>query len=58
MKASVFSVNAFSLVMPVLAHQLLLGDLPEIHIPFTLVAAYDPAGGHNAFPTSATLSPL
>jgi len=49
MKVLVFIVNAFLLVMPVLAQQSVLGDLPEVRGPFTLVAAYDSTTGHNAF---------
>ena len=46
MKVLAFIVNAFLLVMPVLAQQTVLGDLPEVRGPFTLVAAYDSTGGH------------
>jgi suppressor of ftsI len=49
MKVLVFIVNACLLVMPITAQQAVLGDLPEVRGPFTLVAAYDSTTGHNAF---------
>lgn len=49
MKVLAFIVSALLLVTSVSAPQPVLGDLPEVRGPFTLVAAYDATTGHNAF---------
>jgi hypothetical protein len=49
MKVIVFIVSAFWIVMPLWAQQQIVADPPEVSGPFTLVATYDSAAGHNAF---------
>jgi suppressor of ftsI len=49
MKVVVFIVSAFWIVMPLRAQQQVVADPPEVRGPFTLVATYDSAVGHNAF---------
>lgn len=43
----IFSVSA--LVSPVFAEDRVVADPPEVRGPFTLIALYDSAAGHNAF---------
>jgi len=49
MKVVAFIVSAFWIVMPLWAQPQVVVDPPEVRGPFTLVATYDPAVGHNAF---------
>jgi suppressor of ftsI len=49
MKVVVFIVSAFWIVMPLWAQQQIVDDPPEVRGPFTLVATYDSAAGHNGF---------
>ena len=49
MKVIVFIVSAFWIAMPLWAQQQVVADPPEVRGPFTLVATYDSATGHNAF---------
>jgi suppressor of ftsI len=49
MKVVVFIVSAFWIVMPLWALQQVVADPPEVRGPFTLLATYDSATGHNAF---------
>jgi len=45
----VLIVSAFWIVTPLFAQQQVVADPPEVRGPFTLVATYDSAVGHNAF---------
>ena len=59
MKVMVFIVRAFWLVMPIAAQQRVVADPPAVHGPFTLMATYGPASGHNAFAhNGATIPPV
>jgi suppressor of ftsI len=49
MKVVVFIVSAFSIVTPLRGQQQAVANPPEVRGPFTLVATYDSAVGHNAF---------
>jgi FtsP/CotA-like multicopper oxidase with cupredoxin domain len=49
MKVANFIVSAFWIVMPLWAQQQVVADPPEVRGPFTLMATYDSAAGHNAF---------
>jgi len=49
MKVVLFIVNTYWIVMPLWAQQQVVADPPEVRGPFTLVATYDSAVGHNAF---------
>jgi len=49
MKVVVVIVSAFWIVMPLWAQQQAVADPPEVRGPFTLVATYDSALGHNTF---------
>jgi FtsP/CotA-like multicopper oxidase with cupredoxin domain len=49
MKILAIIVSAFLIVMPLRAQQQGVTDPPEVRGPFTLLATYDFAAGHNAF---------
>ena len=49
MKVVVFIVSTLWIVTPLCAQQQVVADPPEVRGPFTLVAAYDSALGHNTF---------
>jgi FtsP/CotA-like multicopper oxidase with cupredoxin domain len=49
MKVVVFIVSAFWIVTPLWPQKQDVADPPEVRGPFTLVATYDSAAGHNGF---------
>jgi len=57
MKVVAFIVSAFWIVMPLWAQQQVVADPPEVRGPFTLVATYDSAVGHNAFAYNGDIVP-
>ena len=49
MKVIAIIVSTFWIAMPLSAQQQVVAEPPEVRGPFTLVATYDSAAGHNAF---------
>jgi FtsP/CotA-like multicopper oxidase with cupredoxin domain len=49
MRVTALIVWVIAVVSPLAAQQPVITDLPEVRGPFTLIAVYDSAAGHNAF---------